>query len=133
MSLRIRRLFAALDLVSAVLLGLGVFVGLPDRWLYVDLPAGLLMLLFGLTAVGLFASTAWAEKVARATAVVALGLGLLLIALLAIGASYLYGIYGPVGQGGALIFGLIIALAIPYLIALPVAQFLWFSRAGTRP
>ncbi|WP_394833116.1 hypothetical protein LVJ94_42110 [Pendulispora rubella] len=131
MSTRIPRLFAALDLTSAGLLGLGVFVGLPDRWLYVDLPAGLLIALFALTAVGLFASTAWAEKVARATAIVALAFGLLLIALLALGASYLYGIYGPVGQGGALIYVLIIALAIPYLVALPVAQFLWFSRAGT--
>jgi len=128
--MRIPRLFAALDLANAILVGLGVFVGLPDRWLAVDLPAAVLMALFALTAIGLLARTGWAQKVARATAALALGLGLLLIALLALGASYLVGIYGPVGQGGALIYVLIIALAIPYLVALPVAQLLWFSRAG---
>jgi len=127
---RVHRLFATLDLLSAVLLALGVFVGLPDRWLWVDLPAVLLIALFAVTAIGLFVDTRWAQTAARATAAVALAFGLLLVALLAVAASYLYGIYGTVGQGGALIYVLVLALAIPYLVALPVAQLVWFGRFG---
>jgi len=59
---------------------------------------------------------------------VSLVLGLLLITTLALTASYLSGIYGPVGRGGALILSLLAATALPYLVALPVAQLAWLRR-----
>jgi len=128
---RAYRLFAILDLLSALLLTLGVFVGLPDRWLVVDLPALVLIVLFAVSGGGLLAGAPWALKLARATGAVALAFGLLLVALLAIAASYLYGIYGPVGQGGALIYVLIAALVIPYLVGLPLAQLVWLRQDET--
>ena len=129
--MRAYRLFAILDLLSALLLTLGVFVGLPDRWLVVDLPALVLIVLFAVSGGGLLAGAPWALKLARATGAVALAFGLLLVALLAIAASYLYGIYGPVGQGGALIYVLIAALVIPYLVGLPLAQLVWLRQDET--
>ena len=129
--MRIRRLFAVLDLLVALLLALGVFVGLPDRWLYVDVPALGLIALFGASAVGLLLGARWGETCARITGAAALACGLLLVALLAIAASYLFGIYGPVGKGGALIFVFVLFLAIPYLVVLPLAQWLWFARRAS--
>jgi hypothetical protein len=59
----------------------------------------------------------------------------LLVATLAITASFLSGIYGPVGRGGALILALAAALALPYLIVLPSAQLVWLGpfRRVTSP
>ncbi|WP_394826016.1 hypothetical protein [Pendulispora albinea] len=127
----VHRLFAMLDLLSALLLALGVFVGLPDRWLYVDLPALLLIVLFGVSGVGLGLRTRWASKWARVTGAVALAFGLLVVALLAVAVSYLTGIYGPVGQGGALIGVLVLALVLPYLVALPLAHLVWLRENET--
>jgi len=43
-------------------------------------------------------------------------------------ASYLAGIYGPIGRGGAIIFVLVLALAIPYLVAIPALELVWLGR-----
>jgi hypothetical protein len=63
--------------------------------------------------------------------VASLVLGLLLVTTLALTASYLSGIYGAVGRGGAMILGLIAALALPYLVAIPLAQLGWLARRSS--
>jgi pimeloyl-ACP methyl ester carboxylesterase len=40
--------------------------------------------------------------------------GLVLIALLSISASHLSGVYGPIGEGGALLMLLVVALAVNF-------------------
>ena len=71
---------------------------------------------------------------ARAAAFASLGLGLLLITLLAWSAAYLSGVYGPVGRGGAIILVLVIALAVPYLLAIPAGELLWLGpRSAPKP
>ena len=95
--------FGAVNLVSAALIGLGVFVGLPTRYWVIDVPAVVVIVLLGMAGGGLLARSAWGAPVARIASVVTLILGLVLVSLLAITASYLQGIYGPVGRGGALI------------------------------
>ena len=69
---------------------------------------------------------------ARAASLVALVLGLALVTALALSASYLGGIYGAIGRGGALILVLVAALAVPYLVAFPAAQLLWLGARGTK-
>jgi hypothetical protein len=120
--------FGALDIVSAVLLYIGVFEGLPARYWLVDGAAALLVILFSAAGAGLLAGTRWARRAALAASVASLVLGLLLVTTLALTASYLSGVYGPVGRGGALILGLIAALALPYLVAIPLAQMAWLGR-----
>jgi hypothetical protein len=73
-----------------------------------------------------------AERVARIVSAVVLGLGLLLVLVLAATASYLSGIYGPVGKGGAMVLVFVAVLAVPYLVVLPGAQLLYLGR-GTEP
>src|SRR3954467_1320470 len=92
--------FGAVDLASALIVLLGVFVGLPVRYWPIDVGAVVLLLAFLGAGVGLLGRTPWGRDAARIASVVALALGLLLIALLAVSVSYLNGIYGPVGKGG---------------------------------
>jgi hypothetical protein len=37
----------------------------------------------------------------------------------------LLAVYGPVGKGGAIVLVLVAALALPYLVVLPLAQLVW--------
>ncbi|HMJ51683.1 MAG TPA: hypothetical protein VK540_06385 [Polyangiaceae bacterium] len=120
--------FGALDIVTAILLYIGVFEGLPARYWLVDGGAVMLIALFAAAGVGLVAGTRWASRAALAASLASLVLGLSLITLLALTASYLSGIYGAVGRGGAMILGLIAALALPYLVAIPLAQLAWLGR-----
>ena len=127
--------FGAVDIVSAILVYIGVFEGLPARYWLVDGGAALLIVLFSAAGVGLLSGTPWARRAAVAASAASLVLGLLLVTTLALTASYLSGVYGPVGRGGALILGLIAALALPYLVAIPLAQLAWLggARAASAP
>ncbi len=123
------RIFGSLDLVAAFVVGLAVFAGLPSRWWLVDVPGAIVTALFAGAGVGLWMRAPWGERVARAASMVALVIGLVLVATLAFTASYLSGIYGPVGRGGAVILVLVAALALAYLVALPAWQLLWLGPA----
>jgi hypothetical protein len=119
--------FGAVDIVSAVVVYVAVFEALPTRYLPIDAAATAVILLLGVAGVGLVAKKSWATMVARVASAVTLALGLALVTTLALTVSYLAGIYGPVGRGGALILGLAAALGIPYVIALPAAQLVWLG------
>lgn len=119
--------FGTANLLSAGLVALGVFGGLPTRWWIIDVPAGLVIGLLGTAGGGLLARRVWAVAVARLASAVTLVLGLALVGTLAVTVSYLRGIYGPVGRGGALILTLVAALALPYLVVLPAGQLVWLG------
>jgi hypothetical protein len=121
------RIFGAFDLLAAAIVAFGVFAGLPVRWWVVDVPAVVAIGLLGSAGVGLLAKKAWSERVARVASIAVLAMGLVLVATLALTASYLGGIYGPVGKGGGVILALVAALALPYLVAFPAAQLLWLG------
>lgn len=110
--------------LTAGLVVFGVFVALPTRWLPVDGAAAVLALIQGASAVGLLGGASWAAPVARAAGAIALGLGLLAVTALATTASWLSGVYGPVGRGGSIVLALVAALVFPYLVVLPVVQLL---------
>jgi hypothetical protein len=120
--------FGSVDLITAILVYVGVFEGLPDRYWLVDGGAALVIALFVGAGFGLLTDAPWASRAALAASVVALVLGLALVSTLALTASYLSGVYGPVGKGGALILGLVAALALPYLVAIPLPQLAWLGR-----
>jgi hypothetical protein len=122
--------FGIADLVTAAVLVIGVFVGLPSRWVPVDATAIVLTGAQVAAGVGLLAGKSWAPRVARAASAFALALGLALITVLAVTASWLSGVYGPVGAGGAVVLVLVAALALPYLVVMPVVQLVWLRGAG---
>jgi hypothetical protein len=128
--------FGSIDLLSAFIVYLAVFQGLPSRYLPIDLAAGLVIALLLAGGIGLFLQRRWAFDVARLGSWITLVLGLALVSTLAVTASYLAGIYGPVGRGGAIIMTLAAALGLPYLVVLPVTQLVWLGpfrfRAATK-
>jgi hypothetical protein len=117
--------FGVADVFTAALVGVGVFVALPARWWPVDAAAVVLVALELASGAALLARSGWAEPLARMAAAVALALGLFVASLLAITASWLSGVYGPVGKGGAIILALVGALTLPYLVAMPLVQLVW--------
>lgn len=123
--------FGVADVLTGGLVAVGVFAGLPARWWPVDLGAGLLAGLDVAAGVALLVGVRWAPRLVRVACAVALALGLFVVTVGAVTASWLSGVYGPVGKGGALILGLVAALVLPYAVALPLAQLLWLrSRPG---
>jgi hypothetical protein len=120
-----RLLFGAANVVNALLIAFGVFVALPSRWWPVDTAAVVLVLLQLVSGAGLVTASPWAPKVARAASAVALAMGLFTVTVLAVTASWLSGIYGPVGKGGSVVLALVAALVLPYLVVLPLVQLVW--------
>jgi hypothetical protein len=95
------------------------------RWLPVDLPALVLIVLQGAAGTLLLRNHRRSCLVAAAAASASLLLGMALVTTLALTAGWLSGIYGPVGVGGAVILALVGLLVLPYLVALPAVQLVW--------
>jgi hypothetical protein len=129
LSRRAALVFGIADLVTVAVVALGVFVGLPSRWAPVDVPAAALIAVDLAAGVGLLSAEPWALRAARAASALSLALGLALVTVLATTASWLSGVYGPVGLGGAVILALVAALALPYLVVLPVVRLVWLRGA----
>ncbi len=120
--------FGLANILTAALLALGIFVALPARWWPVDTGGALLVALELASGAGLLAGASWGTLVARVAAAVALALGLLVVTLLAVTASWLTGVYGPVGRGGGIVLALVAVLAVPYVVVLPLVQLVALKR-----
>lgn len=122
--------FGATNAGVSALVAWSVFRGLPTRWWVVDDGAFVIVVLLAASSVALLANHRLAEPITRAAAAVTLVLGLALFATLALTASWLYGVYGPVGKGGSALFVLVALMVFPYLVVLPAALLAW---VGPRP
>jgi len=121
--------FGVGNLIAAALLVLGVFVALPARWWPVDAVAAGLTGLEFISGVALLADVRVARRLTAVAAAAALALGTGVVTTLALTASWLAGVYGPVGRGGALILVLVSALTLPYFVVWPAIQLAW-TRLG---
>lgn len=117
--------FGVTNLGVAVLVAWCVFRGLPTRWWVADTGGALVVALMAASGATLLANHRHAEKVTRVAAGVVLACGLALFTALALTASWLQGVYGPVGKGGAALFVLVALLVLPYLVVLPAALLAW--------
>ncbi len=68
-----------------------------------------------------------AERLTRVAASVVLVLGLSLFAAIALTASWISGVYAQVGSTGAIVFGLVAALVLPYLVVFPAVELAWIG------
>jgi len=118
---------AAADVLTAGLVLFGVFVALPARWWPVDTAAAVLAAAEVAAAIGILARAPWACPVARTASAIALAVGLFTVSALALTVSWLSGVYGPVGRGGAIVLAFVASLVLPYLVVLPIAQLLWLG------
>src|SRR5262245_49687816 len=98
---------AAANLVVALAFGLGVFLALPARWPWVDVPIGILVLVLLGSSVGLLSRWPFRFRLARIAAFVMLAIGLSGIFAIASAISFLRGVFGAIGSDGALMFVLV--------------------------
>jgi hypothetical protein len=125
-----RSAIAGAQLGLSVLLSGGVWLALPSRWAWVDVPGTALACAALLAAIGLLARARWALPFARWVLRAELVLGTLTATLLAAAAAQLAGSYGPVGAGGAILLVTVALLVLPYLVVLPALQLAWLREPG---
>ncbi|MBS2019593.1 MAG: hypothetical protein JST00_42420 [Deltaproteobacteria bacterium] len=128
--------FGIANLLVSALVAWGVFRGLPTRWWLVDGGAVIVVALLGSSGAALVSDHRLKETLTRLASAVSLVIGLALFATLAITASWLSGVYGPIGRGGAAVFMLVAALVLPYLVVLPAVELAWVgprARASGSP
>jgi hypothetical protein len=123
MSERARRLLLAwLEISLALLLLGGVWIALPARWWPVDATGSALAAFLSAGAVGLLLRRRWGRLLSLAANWLMLLGGMAAVTALCFTAAHLWGLYGPVGSGGALLMASVAALVLPYLIGLPALQ-----------
>jgi hypothetical protein len=127
---RVRIGFGIANVAVALFVLGGVFRLLPTRWWLVDGGAIIIALLLGGSGVSLLRSAPVAERLTRIAAAIVLVLGLALFSAIALTASWISGVYSQVGTSGAVIFGLVAALVLPYLVVFPAVELAWI---GPRP
>jgi hypothetical protein len=110
---------ATAQLLAGAALLFCVWRMLPTRYAPVDVGGTALGALLGASSIGLYVGRPWGRWLGIAAAATTLALGLLTVLALAFAAGELFGLYGPVGQGGAVILGLVAALLFAYFVALP--------------
>lgn len=119
--------FGAANVICGSLVAFSVFSALPSRWWVVDSGAVLVIVLLGVSGIGLLWRKPWAIPTARFASGVVLAVGLLFIGALALTASALSGLYGSLGHATSSAMVGMIALAAPYLIVLPMAELLFLG------
>ncbi len=116
------RVLSIANFVLGLLVLCGISLALPARWGWVDAIGGALGLSFLLCGYAFWSGVQWARCFSLAVTTIALIIGAGLVTTLALTASYLSGLYGPVGGGGALLLVAVAALVVPYLVVFPAAQ-----------
>lgn len=119
MSTRRHPFVATAQLLAGAALLFCVWRALPTRYLPVDVTGTALSVLLILSSAGLFIGRPWGRRLGIVAAAITLLLGVITVVALAFAAGELAGLYGPVGQGGALILVLSAALLFAYFVALP--------------
>jgi hypothetical protein len=117
--------FAVANLGVAGFLLVGIFRFLPTRWWVVDGGGVVAAAVLGGSGIALLARAKIAERLTRIAASFVLVMGLALVTALVATAGWLSGVYGQVGTTGAIIFGLVVALLVPYVVVLPIAELAW--------
>jgi hypothetical protein len=126
------RWFGALNALSGALLVAAVFGVLKTRFWLLDVPACAVAGLEWLSAIGLLFGTRWWMRALRVAAYAAFLFGLSVVAMLVLSIAFLFGVHGEAGAVGMEVAALIIALAIPYTIAVPALELVWLKRLATR-
>jgi hypothetical protein len=125
--------FGIANLAVATFVVGGVFRFLPTRWWVVDVGAVVVGLLFGSSGLALLAKAPIAEPLTRYASALVLAIGLTLFTAIVTTAGWISGVYGQVGASGAIIFGLVAALVLPYVVVLPAVELAWIGpRAQPR-
>jgi len=125
--------FGVANVAVAAFVVVGVFRFLPTRWWVVDAGAVIVGLLLGSSGLTLLAEAPIAEKLTRLASGLVLAIGLALFTAIVGTAGWIGGVYGQVGASGAIIFGLVAALVLPYVVVLPAVELAWIGPRAKPP
>jgi len=125
--------FGVANVAVATFVVMGVFRFLPTRWWVVDAGAIVIGLLLGSSGLTLLAKAPIAEPLTRVAAGVVLVLGLAVFTAIVTTAGWIGGVYGQVGASGAIVFGLVGALVLPYVVVLPAVELAWIGPRAKKP
>ncbi len=129
---RVQRFFGALDIVLAILILIGVWLGLPARWAPIDALGTFVALALTVVGLGLVNDRTWAPRAGHLLGGALFLVGLGLTGLLTTTAGQLAGMYGPVGLGGAALLFAGSAIILPYLVIFPAAQFYFLAAENPK-
>jgi hypothetical protein len=129
---RVRVTFGVLCALVAAIWLIGVFGLVRPRFWLLDVPAALLAIANASSAVGLLARRSWGLRALSLTAWVSFVGGLLIVSLVVLTMVFLRGIHGEDGVAAVGLAALIVALLVPYTLALPALQLLWLKREQAR-
>src|SRR5262245_26600949 len=128
--LAIDRYVAAVNLIVAasVWLGLHAAAGVRPAWAVVV--AAIMTALLAASSVGLVMRARWADLVSLIMALGLLAAGLLVTFGLMLGLTFFRAVGGPGASIGPTLYALAILLALPYTILYPLAVLLWLRSRG---
>lgn len=124
--------FGIANLAIALFVAVGVFRLLPTRWWVVDGGAVIIVALLGVSGLALLRRLSFAVRVTRIAGAVVLALGLAVFAALVLTAGWISGVYAQVGATGAILFALVAALVLPYLVVFPAVLLVWVGSSVSR-
>lgn len=116
------KLYGVLDVAFATLYAWFGFVFTPGRSTTFNLALALVCLLLGAAGIGLVAGVRWARALATVACWALIAFTAVVVALLVVSSAYLRGIYGPLGQGMAVMTLLVAALVVEGFTILPLLQ-----------
>ena len=103
---------------------------MPARWLWVDVPSVLLIVLLLGSSGALVARAAISMRLAKIAGIALLALGMIAIFALTLSIAFLRGVYGALGSDGVVFFSLAILFGLPYLVVYPVVLLVWARRGS---
>ena len=122
------KLYGALDVAFATLYAWFGFVFTPGRSTAFNLALALVCLLLGAAGIGLVAGVRWARGLATVACWTLLAFTAVVVALLVVSSAYLRGIYGPLGQGMAIMTLAVAAVVVEAFALLPLFELRALSR-----
>jgi hypothetical protein len=126
------RVHGALDLAFAALYAWLGFAVVPGRSMIFNAALAALVALLALSGAALLVGARWARPLALATSALLLAFTATVVALLVASVAYLRGVYGPIGQGMALVAALVCALVLELCGLLPIFQIRMLLRDDVR-
>lgn len=122
------KLYGALDVAFAALYAWFGFVLTPGRSTTFNLALALVCVLLAGGGVGLVVDARWGRTLARVACWALLAFSSVVVLLLVVSSAYLRGVYGPLGQGMAVMTLLVAALIIEGFALLPLFQLRALAR-----
>jgi hypothetical protein len=116
------KLYGALDVAFAALYAWFGFALTPGRSTAFNLALALVCVVLAAAGVGLVAGARWGRRLAAVACWMLLAFSAVVVALLVMSSAYLRGVYGPLGEGMAVMTLLVAALIVEAFALLPLFE-----------